>query len=138
MKTLIITNTILLLWLLPGMTWAQFIAVSGYINDSSNGKALENVSIFDSNSKIGTITNQNGFYSLILHEKKANLKFSYDGFKACFRRIELSADTTLLVSMEPNIIQRKQLKKGEELHADNISAQKQDLKRAVKQTPENE
>ena len=67
MKTLIITNTILFLSLLPGMAWAQFVAVSGYIKDSSNGKALENVSIFDSNSKIGTITNQNGFYRLILN-----------------------------------------------------------------------
>ena len=132
MKTLIITNTLFLLWLLPGMTWAQFVAVSGYIKDSTNGKALENVSIFDSNSKIGTITNQNGFYRLVLNEKKANLKFSYDGFKECSRRIELSSDTTLLVSMEPTIIQRKQLKKTDDLRADILLEKNHDQKQNPK------
>lgn len=124
MKTFFITNTILILCLLPGMTWAQFMTVSGYINDSSNGKALENVSIFDLNSKIGTITNHNGFYRLVLHEKKAELKFTFDGFKDCSHLLELSSDTTLLISMQPAIIQSKQIKKPDNLHAGNIPVKK--------------
>lgn len=128
MKTFLITNTFLILWLLPGMTWAQYIAISGYINDSSNGKALENVSIFDTNSNTGTITNQNGFYRLVLQEKNANLKFTYDGFKACSRRVELSADTTLLVSMEPVILQQKLQKKTNDMSAENLSLKKREQK----------
>ena len=134
MKTFLITNTILILWFLPGITYAQFIAISGYINDSSSGKALENVSIFDTNSKIGTITNQNGFYRLVLREKKANLKFSYNGFEDCSRRIELSSDTTLLVSMDRMAIERKQQQKKEmDLHADNISIKKREQKRNLEE-----
>ena len=64
MKTILTTSISLLLYLLPAVSWAQFVTVSGYINDNSNGKALENVSIFEANSGIGTITNQNGFYRL--------------------------------------------------------------------------
>ncbi|HPF50710.1 MAG TPA: carboxypeptidase-like regulatory domain-containing protein [Draconibacterium sp.] len=128
MKTLLITHTFLIFLLLPGMSWAQFIAISGYINDSSTGKALENVSIFDSNSKIGTITNQNGFYRLVLHERNADLTFTFDGFKDCKRHIELSSDTTLQVSMQPAILQQKQQKKSDNLHADNLTLNKQDQK----------
>lgn len=125
MKTFIITNTILLLWMLPGMTWAQFITITGYINDSSNGKALENVSIFEANSGIGTITNQNGFYRLVLHNKKADLKISYTGFKDCSQIFEMQADTTLMVKLEPRILDRKIQKKEVQLQADNSLAKQQ-------------
>jgi len=132
MKTILITHTFLIFLLLPGMTWAQFITISGYINDSSTGKALENVSIFDSNSRIGTITNHNGFYRLVLHEKKANLTFTFNGFKDCARHIELSSDTTLQVSMQPAILQQRQQKKSENLRADNLISKKQDQEQREK------
>ncbi len=119
MKTFLITNTFLILSMLPGISWGQFIAISGYITDSSNGKALENVSIFDSNSQIGTITNENGFYRLILRDSKADLTFSYHGFKDYSRLVEMSADTTLLVGMEPMFLGKKLQKKDETLHASN-------------------
>ncbi len=128
MKTILVTQLFLILCILPGMSWAQFVAVSGYILDSSSGKALENVSIFDSNSKIGTITNHNGFYRLVLHQKNANLRFTFDGFKECTHLIELSSDTTLLVSMQPTILQQKQQKKVENLQADNASVKEQNPK----------
>jgi len=126
MKTFLITNTFLILCMLPGVSWAQFIAISGYITDSSSGKALENVSIFDSNSQTGTITNHNGFYRLILRKTKADLTFSYHGFKDYSRLVEMSTDTTLLVSMEPLIIGKKLQKKEEALHASNSLGKKSD------------
>lgn len=125
MKTVLITNIIFLLTLLPGMSMAQFVAISGYINDS-NGKALENVSVLESKSGIGTITNKNGFYRLVLRGTRADLKISYDGFKDYSQEFLLSADTTLLVKLEPMIIDQKIQKKESQLQADNSSSKKKD------------
>ncbi len=125
MKTVLITNIIFLLTLLPGMSMAQFVAISGYINDNK-GKALENVSVLESKSGIGTITNKNGFYRLVLHGTRADLKISYDGFRDYSKEFPLSADTTLLVKLEPVIIDQKIQKKDSELQADNSSVKKKD------------
>ncbi len=114
MKTLILTNTFILLCLIPGMTWGQFVTISGYVNDSSNGKALENVSIFESNSGIGTISNQNGFYRLVLNDSLVNLQIANKGFKDFSQEMEIASDTTLVVKLEPQLIERKNQKNDEE------------------------
>ena len=123
MKTFLITNTIFILCLLPGVSWAQFFTIAGYIHDS-NGKALENVNIFEANSGIGTITNQNGFYRLILHNKKADLKITYDGFNEFSKVLEIGTDTTLTVKLMPSLNDRKNTKKELELRADNTPVKK--------------
>lgn len=113
MKTLLITNTFILLWILPGMSWAQFVTIAGYINDSTTGKAIENVSIFEKNSRIGTISNQNGFYRLVLSNANIDLRISNDGFKVFSSQMQLSSDTTLVVKLEPNSIRGNQLNKDQ-------------------------
>ena len=105
------------------MSRAQFYTIAGYINDS-NGKALENVSIFESNSGIGTITNQNGYYRLVLRNKKADLKISHDGFNDFSKVLEIGADTALTVKLEPRLNERKNSKKEVELRADNTPVRK--------------
>lgn len=117
MKTFIITNTFFILCLLPAMSWAQFVTISGFINNSSNGKALENVSIFEANSGIGTITNQNGFYRLILSENQVKLKITNDGFKSIVKELEIKSDTTFVLSLEPKMYGKKNLRKVQLLHA---------------------
>jgi hypothetical protein len=112
MKTIILINTFILLWLLPGMTWGQFIAISGYVNDNS-GKALENVSIYESNSGIGTISNQNGFYRLVLNDSQVNLQFANKGFKEASCEMELLADTTFIINLEPKILNDENQKSPE-------------------------
>jgi len=130
MKTLLLTNTFLLLWLLPGMTWGQFVTITGYVNDSSNGKALENVSIFESNSGIGTISNRNGFYRLVLNNSLVKLKIANEGFKDVSREMKLVSDTTLVVKMEPLILNGKNQKiSDEELHAGIERDRKKNVRR---------
>lgn len=130
MKTLILTNTLFLLWLLPGMTWGQFLTISGYINDSSNGKALENVSIFERNSGIGTISNQNGFYRLVLIKKDVDLSITNEGFKTFTSKMRLSADTTLVVKLEPRL-NKNPRELQEELHAGIERGKKRNARRST-------
>jgi len=124
MKTFVITNTILFLCLLPDLSWAQLYSITGYIQDSCSGKALENVSIFEENSGIGTITNQKGFYRLVLHSRNADLTISYHGFKDCSKVFKMHTDTTLMVKLEPRIEQHKSPKKDIVFQVDNSSVKK--------------
>ena len=127
MKTFIITNTFFVLYLFPVISWAQLVTVSGYINDNSSGKALENVSIFEANSGIGTITNQNGFYSLVLSENLVNLKITNEGFKPILKELKVASDTTLVLNLEPMLHDKKDLK-NQELHAGITPNKKQNNK----------
>lgn len=129
MKTFILTNTFFLLSLFPLMGWAQLLTISGYINDSTNGDALENVSIFERNSGIGTITNQHGFYRLVLSDTLVSLKISNGGFKSIEKELKLNADTTLVVSLDPGFDASKRQKKTQQLHADISPVQKKASKR---------
>lgn len=117
MKTILIIPFTILLLLIPNFSWAQFISVSGYVNNSKNGKALENVSIFEANSGIGTISNQNGFYKLLLEKGSINLNITNDGFQTFSKAMDIKSDTTLVVQLQPSINVKARHKKGDELHA---------------------
>lgn len=118
MKTVILTNVIFILWLFPNLSGAQVVTVSGYVNNSTNGEAIENVSILESNSGIGTISNKNGFYRLVLHGSDIQLKITTDGFKDFTQQLALSSDTTLVVKLEPKTDDKRRQKKTEEIRAE--------------------
>lgn len=79
----------------------QFVLVTGNIINEKTGNALENVSILESNTGIGTITNVNGFFSLILNKGNAEIIVSREGFKDFSKKMVLKADTALTVSLLP-------------------------------------
>lgn len=128
MKTVLITHFALLLFVIPGMSWAQVVAISGYVNDGTSGKALENVSVFEKNSGIGTITNQNGFYKLILEQGEIDLAITNSGFKSVRQHVNVVADTTFVVSLQPVINGRDRQKKDDQVHADLKVEKKNDRK----------
>lgn len=117
MKTILTSHFICLLLLIPGVGWAQVVTVSGYVNNGLTGKAMENVNIFESNSGIGTITNQNGFYKLTLNNKTIQLKIDSDGFKPYNELLTLKSDTLLIVNLPPVETSKKKAKKNDELQA---------------------
>lgn len=128
MKTVLITHFALLLLIIPGMGWSQIVSITGYVNNGANGKALENVSIFDKNSGIGTITNQNGFYKLILDKGDVDLSISNGGFKPVLHHVKVVSDTTLVVSLQPVLISKNRQKKNEPVHAELKPEKKNDRK----------
>ena len=129
MRTILITQFTLLLFVIPNFGWSQLVSVSGYVNDS-NGKALKNVSIFEANSGIGTISNENGFYKLTLDKGELNLKISDNGFQPFQKQLELTGDTTILVKLKPELHHKKH-KKQNELHA-GLEAEKKASRRGFK------
>lgn len=101
MKTIIAIHLYVICLLFPNLGNAQLIQFTGNIINENNGNPIENVSIFESFSGIGTITNINGFFSLILQKGTAEIVISKDGFKNFSQKIVLKADTTINVSLVP-------------------------------------
>jgi CarboxypepD_reg-like domain len=128
MKTIILTNTLILLFIVPNISWAQVVTITGYINDSLNGAAIENVSVFESNTEIGTISNPNGFYKLRLRGKDLNLQITSDGYQDYNRKLELTSDTTIFVKLIP-LTDDKHNVKDEEVQAGIKPAEKKAVQR---------
>ncbi len=101
MKTLIFSPLLILLLVLSNWVEAQMITVSGYVTHQLDGTALENVTIFDSVSGIGTISDKNGYYKLMLSPGKLNLIFSEQGFYKLTQQFISASDTTLKIILVP-------------------------------------
>lgn len=110
--------------LLPVLGKAQLVTISGNVIHSKSGKALENVNIFESFSNIGTITNEDGFFKLVLSQGELNLNITDNGFKDLSKQLVLKGDTILTVELEPEIQNRNRPKKQERLHADAKASKK--------------
>ena len=116
MKTTI-TFTVLILLCVPGLTHAQWITISGYVKHAISDVAIENVSIFEKHSEIGTISNEEGFFKLMLHQGRQNLSFSENGYKTFSENLVLKSDTTLVIHLKPEISTKNRHKTDVELQA---------------------
>ncbi len=101
MKTIVSYHLFLLCMFLPVFGNDQLVLVTGNIINEKTGNALQNVSILESNSGIGTITNINGFFSLMLNKGNAEIIVSHEGYKDFSKKLVLKADTALTISLVP-------------------------------------
>lgn len=131
MKSILITHFALLLFIIPGNSWAQLVTVSGYVNNGTNGQAMKNVSIFETNSGIGTISNEYGFYKLTLEKGILNLNITDNGFTPYSQKLEIISDTTLRVKLQPKLNIKTKQKKEDKLHAE-VKAEKKSNNRGFK------
>ncbi len=109
---------------LPLLGRTQLITVSGNVMHSENGKSIEDVSIFESNANIGTITNKSGFYKLELNSGELDIKISADGFKTFSKKMVLKNDTILFVKLELELNSKSRVKKNSELKVVTNSGKK--------------
>lgn len=94
-------NLFLILLLLGFSTLAQQKrTVSGYITDAQTGERLYAASVYEQNTGIGTISNRFGFFSILLTEGKAVLKFSFVGYQLQSKQIDLHSDTLINISLK--------------------------------------
>lgn len=114
MKTIITLHIYLLCMLFPAMGNAQFLRISGNIINEKTGTALENVSILETKSGIGTISNLSGFFSLMLKPGNTEIVISHTGFQNYSKKLEIKQDTTFTVSLIPVINLKSKLKETEQ------------------------
>jgi len=124
MKTVLISHAFMIIMLFPLFGKTQLVTISGNITHSESGEAMENVTVFESFSNIGTITNSNGFFRLLLLQGALEIKITKDGFNEFAQQLILNNDTTFAVKLEPEIHDKNRNKKQGILHADAKSTKK--------------
>jgi hypothetical protein len=82
---------------------AQSHTISGYITDAKSSETLINSSVYDANSRKGTVSNSYGFYSLTLPKGEVEIHFSYIGFAPERRIFNLTKDTVINIDMNESI-----------------------------------
>jgi hypothetical protein len=73
----------------------QLVSLDGIIVDAKTGELLKEVSVFDNVSGIGTISDQDGYFKLLLGAGDIRLTLSEDGYKSLLKEFSLNNDTVL-------------------------------------------
>lgn len=133
MKTIFILHLLLILFF-PLSVIAQQFTFSGKVYHNETGEALKNVSIFEANSKIGTITDNRGFFKLVLSEGALNIEISDDGFKDFSENLVLKTDTIMVVRLEPEINSKNGLWNKNNLQADAKTSKKDHDNRLIRRS----
>lgn len=74
--------------------------ISGTITDAANNETLIGVNIYAPDLKIGTTTNEYGFYSLTLPKGNHKIEISYVGFQTITQEISLTKNTKLSMPLD--------------------------------------
>jgi hypothetical protein len=96
--------TFLYLFLLPVLLFAQNYTISGIITDQKSGETMINASVYDFNSRRGTVTNVYGFYSLTIPRGPVQLQFSYVGYSTELKTFNLTKDTIINLKMNESLL----------------------------------
>ncbi len=79
---------------------SQSYTIKGYIKDKKNGESIVGATVYTSDTKYGTITNNYGFYSLTLPNNNYHVVISFVGYKAQLYDIALKGNYTLNIALE--------------------------------------
>lgn len=80
---------------------AEKFTISGYVTESGSGENLLGVSIYVPELKLGTVSNDYGFFSLTLPEGEHEVLISYIGFATEKRQLDLTSDVTWQIELKP-------------------------------------
>ena len=115
MKTVLNFVILLGIFIVPEYGQAQLLTVSGYVKNFVSDKVLENVSVYENESGIGTISNNEGYYKLLLKPGKQYLKISSHGFENFTAKFDLKGDTIITVRLKPDNYKQPELADGKML-----------------------
>jgi carboxypeptidase-like protein/TonB-dependent receptor-like protein len=78
------------------------ITLSGFVSDASNGESLPGATVMIKELKIGTITNNYGFYSISLPKAEYTIVTAYLGYADKSQMANLQTDTTINIELFVN------------------------------------
>lgn len=96
----------ILLLCIPTIIWAQHkYTVSGTIKDKENGEMLIGVIVqVEGNQRVGSSSNEYGFYSISLNEGQQTLIVSYIGYETQKIKVDLKRSVTLDIFLETSTV----------------------------------
>jgi len=83
-------------------SWAQY-RVNGTIFDSSTGEHLVAATVYDTLGQSGTVSNEYGFFTLKIRDKRVVLNCSYVGYRSLDLPLELDSDTSMNLYLKPSL-----------------------------------
>ncbi|MEN8122128.1 MAG: TonB-dependent receptor [Bacteroidota bacterium] len=84
------------------LTAQNKFTVNGYIRDAQTGEGLINATIYSPTGKIGCVSNNYGYYNLIVPKGENTLSFSYVGYETQKLQLNLHQDTTISIFLNQN------------------------------------
>lgn len=75
------------------------VTLSGYVKDADNGEVLVGVNVYIAELKTGAVTNSYGFYSISVQAGKYKIIYTYLGYGAVEKELELKSNTTLNIEL---------------------------------------
>ncbi|MBT4399292.1 MAG: TonB-dependent receptor plug domain-containing protein [Bacteroidetes bacterium] len=98
----LIKQIVLIYCLFPVLGFAQQVNYSGIITDSKSGEYLISAHIFDAISNQGCISNEYGYYNLVLRKgDPIDLRYSFVGYEQRSFRLLANSDTIRNISLDP-------------------------------------
>jgi outer membrane receptor for ferrienterochelin and colicin len=77
------------------------VTISGYLKDSTSGEALPRATVYVRDLLNGTVTNDYGFYSLVIPAGEHTIEFSYMGYEKISRKMNLTQNQTINQDLVP-------------------------------------
>jgi len=77
------------------LIFAQNIILSGYVKDSDTGENLIGATIYEKESKLFSVTNNYGYYNLVIPKGVVNIEVSYIGYDIIYTSLNLEENKTL-------------------------------------------
>ena len=79
------------------------VTVSGFVRDKRSAESLIGASVYESGSRVGTASNNFGFFSLTLPGGDITIRASYIGYTGrLYNLTDLERDTVLTIELEPS------------------------------------
>ena len=96
--------TFCLIALLPAISFTQTNSIKGYIKDAASGASLAGVTVIEKGTNNGTISDNNGFFSINLKTLSSNLLFSYSGYNAQEMATNNKSELSISLLLSDNIL----------------------------------
>ena len=89
-------------WETEAQSSKDYFIVSGLIQDSSTSEPLVGVNVYIKGTTTGTVTNENGYYSLKLAQRNPTIVYRFIGYQLQEKTINIKSDKTLNIVLETN------------------------------------
>lgn len=117
---------------------ANHFTVAGYIKDAKTGEPVVSASVVDVNTKIGTSTDQYGYFLLTLAKGRHTISIQSIGMRDTKRQVVVQSDGRINIDMQPEVMSLKRVivssEKASNIRNLQMGVQKIDIK-AIKQVP---
>ncbi len=112
--------------------------IAGYVRNSASGEPIVGAAVYVENPRIGTATDQFGYYSITLPRGKHELKLRSIGLKDTRRKIILYSDDKFDIEMADDVIALKEVvieaEKDKNVSGMQMGQERVDI-RSIKQVP---